>query len=448
MTMTLWIDTDKDETIDLGNTLDCLKAFGDMEKAADDAWLKDYADLAGVVSQCMDQEDVDPAWMADVRQQAKRFLAEHDSIGEEAKSILLELAGPERNAVTVKPVRYLFTGFEDKPMIYAAAYRGENAPPSFTPLGEDKAVDRFVAWMRTQDDAPEVQQMAIDGSTNPVGSYPDVERYAHQLAGALGRVTDEGVGKELKAIGHAMLAACNGAEGVALTSRPETPQRNAADKSRVVMLPPGVSQETAERVLAATDRPSRNAAEPPLDTHGILDVPEARQLKNFDCGSACTRSVAEFFGVAGERTEEDFIEQLGSDPEEGTRPEAIIGWFRERGLDVRAEVGMTLDGLRACVEQGRVVIVPVQDYGTKAEFREDQAGHYVIVCGFVPGFVVIQDPMAANAEAGGPLPEHLPDSIQDFGKLMVKESVFDEVWHDTSATGKVLVRFGIAVGRG
>ncbi len=64
----------------------------------------------------------------------------------------------------------------------------------------------------------------------------------------------------------------------------------------------------------------------------------------------------------------------------------------------------------------------------------------------VAGHVVIQDPSAANAEAGGRLPDHLPDSIQDFGKLLVREAVFDGAWHDQAADGKRLVRFGIAVG--
>src|SRR4051794_38687319 len=95
MTMTLWIDTEKEETIELGATLACYKAFAEMGRVAGGAWQTDYEALAGVLSQCEDQEDADPDWLADVRKQAKQFLADHNGISEEAQAILGQLAGEE-----------------------------------------------------------------------------------------------------------------------------------------------------------------------------------------------------------------------------------------------------------------------------------------------------------------------------------------------------------------
>lgn len=121
----------------------------------------------------------------------------------------LDGPAPERNQAAADADR----------IIYAAAYHGEGQQPTFAPLGPEDAVSRFVAWCRTQDRYPEVQQVAIDGSTNPAGNRDDVQRYAAELGAALDRLADEGAGAELKGIGRTVLAACAGAEGIVLTEQ-------------------------------------------------------------------------------------------------------------------------------------------------------------------------------------------------------------------------------------
>jgi hypothetical protein len=93
MGVTLWIDTSAETTVDLGGTLACYKSFADMARVAGDEWEKTYEALAGVLSQCEDQSDADPEWLADMRDQAGAFLARYrDGLDDAAVEILRTLA--------------------------------------------------------------------------------------------------------------------------------------------------------------------------------------------------------------------------------------------------------------------------------------------------------------------------------------------------------------------
>ncbi len=93
MGVTLWLDTEREETIELGQTFACYAAFAEMVHAAGDAWLRDFPDLAGVLTQCETQEDADREWLADVKRQARVFLEVHEKrLSEDARNLLDNLA--------------------------------------------------------------------------------------------------------------------------------------------------------------------------------------------------------------------------------------------------------------------------------------------------------------------------------------------------------------------
>ncbi len=98
MSVTLWIDTPTEKTIELGPTLATYRAFSEMQSAAGAAWQAEYADLAGVLTQCEDQEDADPEWLADVQSQAAQFLKSYgDHISDFCHRLLATLAHGEAN---------------------------------------------------------------------------------------------------------------------------------------------------------------------------------------------------------------------------------------------------------------------------------------------------------------------------------------------------------------
>lgn len=96
MSATIWVNTERDETIELGGTIQLYKAFQEMALVAGEGFHMAYPDLFGVPSQTEDTADADPEWLQDAREQAARFLAEYSDDLSEHTCWLLEqlLSGP------------------------------------------------------------------------------------------------------------------------------------------------------------------------------------------------------------------------------------------------------------------------------------------------------------------------------------------------------------------
>lgn len=95
MTVTLWIDTDSEETIELGPTIACYQSFAELRHKVP-AFTRDFPALYGVLTQCENQEDADPEWLADVRAEARRLLATREDLSEHTTWILGLLAGDDQ----------------------------------------------------------------------------------------------------------------------------------------------------------------------------------------------------------------------------------------------------------------------------------------------------------------------------------------------------------------
>ncbi len=160
------------------------------------------------------------------------------------------------------------------------------------------------------------------------------------------------------------------------------------------------------------------------DGDGLIEVPDLRQSFSYDCGAACTHSVAQFYGKADGKTEADFITELGTTLTNGTSPDAIIDWFNDAGLFVTSGNGLTIDDLKAMTNKGAPVIVPMQTYGEDGT-PVTQTGHYVTVNGVGMGQVFFMDPLS--------------------GQELLPEDEFDAIWHDMEADGVASDHFGIAV---
>lgn len=79
MSVTLWVNTDKDETVELGPVIPVYKAFARMSRlVGTEVWLKYYPELADVLDHCeRTNDDADPEWLAKVRDQAAKFLRQY-----------------------------------------------------------------------------------------------------------------------------------------------------------------------------------------------------------------------------------------------------------------------------------------------------------------------------------------------------------------------------------
>jgi hypothetical protein len=73
VTATLWIDTSKDETVELGGTLPLYSAFAEMERAAGPGCLEAYPALFAVVPWVESQDDAPADYLADLAREARAF---------------------------------------------------------------------------------------------------------------------------------------------------------------------------------------------------------------------------------------------------------------------------------------------------------------------------------------------------------------------------------------
>lgn len=180
---------------------------------------------------------------------------------------------------------------------------------------------------------------------------------------------------------------------------------------------------------------------------GLIEVPDVRQPDHYSCGAAASMSVGKWFGV-GPDTVQQWKVKLWTDVEESTHPKSIVECLRGLGLQVEAFQHGNLQTLQDYLEEGRPVIVCVQDYGPAVPGRARFAyGHYLVVIGRDMGYVFCQDPSEDNVIAGGDAKSlDRIGSVQKPGRIMIAEEDFLSIWHDKDAEGNPFVRFGIAVG--
>lgn len=149
------------------------------------------------------------------------------------------------------------------------------------------------------------------------------------------------------------------------------------------------------------------------ETPEVLPVPDTRQGTSYSCGAAALRSVLAYYGT--DVSEEELMEQLGTTPEQGTRPEALIRVARFYGLEAELRQGVTFDDLEKEIKAGRPVIVDAQawreDTGTPWKDRWED-GHYMVAIGLDSKNIYLEDPSL------------------EWSKGFIPREQFMERWHD------------------
>jgi SPP1 gp7 family putative phage head morphogenesis protein len=162
-------------------------------------------------------------------------------------------------------------------------------------------------------------------------------------------------------------------------------------------------------------------------TEAVLDLPDHRQTTDYSCGAAALQSALDFFGIPV--PERQLMSELGTSADVGTDPDAILAVARMHGLDADGRGHLTLGDLCRALEAGLPVLCPIQAYGSDAQARRLQTGHWVVVIGYDPdaGELYIQDPVN--------------------GQVCVSAADFDRGWADQDAAGTIYDHYGIVLGR-
>lgn len=148
----------------------------------------------------------------------------------------------------------------------------------------------------------------------------------------------------------------------------------------------------------------------------FLCVPTCRQSTCWTCGCAALQSVLGFYGK--EHREDELIEALGADYDNGTRHTRMEEFARKEGLHVVAKTKSIIDELERHVHGGNPCIVALQAWhadvvDTSFNYADEwEDGHYVVVIGVDQENVYLMDPSLLGCYS------YLP------------RAQFQERWHD------------------
>ncbi|MDV2481450.1 hypothetical protein F8E02_05415 [Methanoculleus sp. Wushi-C6] len=142
----------------------------------------------------------------------------------------------------------------------------------------------------------------------------------------------------------------------------------------------------------------------------LTGVPDVRQSQPYSCGAASLQAVLNYQGI--DVREGVLMQKLGTTPETGTPPDAIVRVAREYGLSAELRLNLTLADLERSVAEKNPVIIACQAWADTdpEEFSWDtdwEDGHYMVVIGFDSENVYFEDPAMLGTRGKIPRQEFL-----------------------------------------
>lgn len=142
---------------------------------------------------------------------------------------------------------------------------------------------------------------------------------------------------------------------------------------------------------------------------------QTRQTTEYSCGACALQSVMSYWGK--DIDEAELMKLLGTTPEEGTYPEALVRVAREQGLEAELKSDLTLADVQQATSLGHPVIVLGQVWrsaqgGESPAAEEWDCGHWFIALDVDQDYVYFQDPYVR------------------MGKGFVPRKAFEDAWHN------------------
>lgn len=158
--------------------------------------------------------------------------------------------------------------------------------------------------------------------------------------------------------------------------------------------------------------PGSGAPGPGAGAVMLTGVPDVMQSQPWSCGAGSFRAVLGYYGISS--FESDLIVLLNTTPSHGTYPWDMVNASEKLGLSARWRENVTLDEVRASLEQGVPVIIDGQRYRDANKTWEDtwDTGHYMVVMGMDDRNVYLEDPAVLGS------------------RLSVPRDTFVSLWHD------------------
>ena len=173
-----------------------------------------------------------------------------------------------------------------------------------------------------------------------------------------------------------------------------------------------------------------------------IDIPALRQYGDYTCGATCVQMLMNWLSpYDADLNLTQYEELLGTTPETGTSPSAVLSFLEESDVEFAASQALTLSGLQEMLAAGHPVMMPLQAWSSAEDgsYNLDDPsqsetylaeGHWVLCVGYgekADGlYFLFNDPACV-------------------GHTMVYADELDSRWIDMDGEGTVYDHFGIEI---
>ena len=173
-----------------------------------------------------------------------------------------------------------------------------------------------------------------------------------------------------------------------------------------------------------------------------IEIPALRQYGDYTCGAACVQMLMNWlYPYDADLNLTQYEALLGTTPESGTSPSAVIHYLEENAVEFAASQSLSLSGLRQMLDAGHPVMLPLQAWSSAEDgsYNLDDPsqsetylaeGHWVICVGYCQNgdrsYFLFNDPACV-------------------GHTMVYADELDSRWIDMDGEGTVYDHFGIEI---
>ena len=173
-----------------------------------------------------------------------------------------------------------------------------------------------------------------------------------------------------------------------------------------------------------------------------IELPTLRQYGNYTCGAACVQMLMNWlYPYDADLNLTQYEELLGTTPESGTSPSAVIRYLEENAVEFAASQSLSLSGLRQMLDAGHPVMLPLQAWSSAEDgsYNLDDPsqsetylaeGHWVICVGY--------------CQRGG-RPCFLFNDPACVGRTIIDADEFDRRWIDMDGAGTIYDHFGVEI---
>ena len=173
-----------------------------------------------------------------------------------------------------------------------------------------------------------------------------------------------------------------------------------------------------------------------------IDIPALRQYGDYTCGATCVQMLMNWLSpYDADLNLTQYEELLGTTPETGTSPSAVLSFLEESDVEFAASQALTLSGLQEMLAAGHPVMMPLQAWSSAEDGSYNLDDPSQSETYLAEGLWVLCVGYGENAVGL----YFLFNDAGWVGHTMVYADELDSRWIDMDGEGTVYDHFGIEI---